>query len=170
LPLKKPPVWQNPWVVTWTQFLLNSYRQWTGNDLIDREGDEVMQSERLFVIPFVVVSHGTQPDPLLNYGNHCALTLWEMDWDGLRTTPSRLTAEPINQEERARMLREASQKGIITDYRGIRISRTGRRFSVEHAVVWNVLNGNGRHCGQAATFSTWKELPIESRGIPLCND
>ena len=64
------------------------------------------QSERLFFAPFVVVSHDSQSDPHLNYGNHRALALWEMDWEELRNTPSRLTAEPMNRAERARMRRE----------------------------------------------------------------
>ena len=32
---------------------------------------------------------------MLNYGNRAALTLWEMSWEELTRTPSRLTAEPV---------------------------------------------------------------------------
>ena len=162
--------WQTPTLLAWTQFLLNSYRHWTGKDLIDRSGTEIAQSERLFSAPFVVVSHDNRSDPHLNYGNQCALALWEMDWEELRNTPSRLTAEPMNQAERARMLDQAARRGIITDYRGIRISRTGRRFLVEQATVWNVLDEASTLCGQAAMFSTWTWLPIDKAGgDPLCN-
>ena len=45
---------------------------------------------------------------------------------------------------------------------GVRISRTGRRFLVEQAVVWNVLDGHGTRRGQAATFSRWTAL--DSKG------
>jgi len=153
-----------PPLLAWTQLLLNSYRYWTGKDLIDREGTPFVQSTRLFFVPFVVVSHDNQPDPHLNYGNQCALALWEMEWEDLQHTPSRLTAEPMNQAERAHMLQQAANQGIITDYRGIRIARSGRRFLVEHATVWNVLDQTSTPCGQAAMFSTWSPLPLNEPG------
>ncbi|HTU26422.1 MAG TPA: MEKHLA domain-containing protein, partial [Pirellulales bacterium] len=53
--------------------------------------------------------------------------------------------------------RTASQ-GFVDDYQGIRISSTGRRFRIEQAVVWNVLDVTGAKVGQAATFSRWRDL------------
>lgn len=123
--------------------------------MIDRAGTPEEQADRLYRAPAVVVSHGPQDDPLLNYANQVALDLWEMSWEELTRTPSRLTAEPVNRDERASMLAEASANGYIANYRGVRISKTGRRFLVEDAVVWNVLDGSGMHVGQAATFSRW---------------
>jgi hypothetical protein len=117
------------------------------------------QSEALFVAPFVVVSHGTEPDPILNYGNQAALDLWEMTWERLICMPSRQTAEPVNQEERARMLRQVEAQGYYDRYRGVRISATGRRFLVEEAIVWTVMDEQGLRLGQAATFSRWSRLP-----------
>ncbi len=49
-----------------------------------------------------------------------------------------LTAEPVNREERARMLAQAKTHGYISDYRGIRISSSSKRFLVEKATVWNI--------------------------------
>lgn len=112
----------------------------------------------LFHAPFVVVSHGPEADPILNYGNRAALDLWETTWEDLCRTPSRLTAEPINQEERARMLADVQARGYIADYRGVRISKTGKRFFVDQALVWNVIRGDGQRVGQAATFSQWKRV------------
>ncbi len=158
-------IWKQPFVVEWTQFLLDSYHHWLNHELIGRRGNPQEQSHQLFDSPFVVVSHGLQDDPILNYGNRAALALWETTWDELTRTPSRLTAEPLNQVERGRMLKRASQHGFIDDYRGIRISKTGKRFLVEGAIVWNVVDPNGRQLGQAATFSQWKFLdPISPLG------
>ena len=95
-------IWSNPVVVEWTQRLLNSYRHWTSRELIERIGEPEVQAYRLFQAPFVVVSHGAETDPVLNYGNQIALDLWEMRWDQLVQTPSRLTAEP-SQSGRTRM-------------------------------------------------------------------
>ena len=45
--------------------------------------------------------------------------------------------------------------GFVDDYQGIRISRTGKRFRIEQAIVWNLVDDQGRHAGQAATFDHW---------------
>ena len=151
-------IWKQPFVVEWTQWLLDSYHHWLNHELIARSGNAQEQSHQLFDSPFVVVSHGMQDDPILNYGNRAALALWETTWDKLTRTPSRLTAEPLSRVERAQMLQRASQHGFINDYRGIRISKTGKRFLVEGAIVWNVVDSHGRQLGQAATFSQWEFL------------
>ena len=72
--------------------------------------------------------------------------------------PSRLTAEPVHQSERARLLDTVASRGYIDDYRGIRISKSGRRFRIDNAIVWNVIDDTGSMRGQAAMFSTWKVL------------
>lgn len=150
---------QEPWntqgAILWVQLLLDSFRHWTGRELIDRTGDAETQARRLFAAPFVVVSHGTEADPILNYGNRMALELWETDWERLTRTPSRLTVEPGNRAERERMLARAATRGFIEDYSGIRITGSGRRFQVEQALVWNVVNRDRTMHGQAATFSRW---------------
>ncbi len=150
--------WRIPWVIEWSQFLLDSYARLLKQELISRAGTADEQAQRLFASPFVVASHGLQNDPILNYGNQIALDLWEMDWKQFTQTPSRLTAEPVNREERARMLEQAKINGFIRDYKGIRISGSGKRFLVEQATVWNIHKHDGTLLGQAATFSDWTFL------------
>ena len=144
--------------LTWVEWLLDSYALWLKWELVERTGSLDDQGERLFSAPVVVVSHVDSDDPILNYGNRRALELWEMTWAEFTATPSRLTAEPMNRTERARMLKQVAEHGFVTDYGGVRISRTGRRFLVEQATVWNVLDGQGAKRGQAATFSRWTPL------------
>ena len=143
--------------VAWCQLLLDSYQRWTGKSLIRRstaEGD----SATLFTAPFVVVSHGTEADPLLNYGNRTALDLWEMSPKQFLGTPSRKTAEPVHRDVRAELLRRTTDNGFIDDYSGIRISSTGRRFRIHQATVWNIVDANGNQVGQAAAFSNWTTI------------
>jgi len=147
--------WKTEPRVAWVALLLDSFRARVGRELIDRSGSAVQQAERLFHAPFIVVSHGTEADPVLNYGNQAALALWEMGQEEFLRTPSRRTAEPANQRERADMLHQAVTQGLIRNYSGIRISRTGRRFRVKDAIVWNVRDSQDRYVGQAATFSRW---------------
>lgn len=141
-----------------TAMLLDSYARWLGEELIERSGDARTDAERLFAAPRVVVAHGTQADPILCYGNRMALELWETDLDALLAMPSRLTAEPMHRDERARLLERTTRDGFVDDYRGIRISRTGRRFEIAQAIVWNLVDRAGNDAGQAATFSEWKRL------------
>lgn len=150
--------WSEPRIVEWSHRLLESYHYWIGQDLIDRAGDRTAQALRLFEAAIVVVSHGVEPDPILNYGNQGALHLWELSWEQFVQTPSRLTAEADDRTEREQMLMQARAKGYYNGYRGVRISSTGRRFLVEQAVIWNVIDLAGHRIGQAAAFSQWSCL------------
>ncbi len=152
------PPWMDPLIMQWSQCLLDSYRHWIGRELLERIGGPESQSRALYEWSAAVVSHGMQADPKLNYGNQVALDLWEMTWAQLVDTPSRLTAEPVNRVERELMLEQARARGYIDNYRGVRISGSGKRFLVENALVWNVLNPMGEQIGQAATFSRWTWL------------
>jgi hypothetical protein len=92
------------------------------------------------------------------YGNAAALALWEATWEELTRTPSRLTAEAPERSERERLLAAVARDGFIDDYAGVRISRSGRRFRIRQATVWNLLDERGERCGQAATFAAWELL------------
>ncbi len=143
------------------QHLLNSFRTLTGHDLIDRGPSIEIQAKNLFNANFVLVSHDTQLDPIFNYGNQTALDLWEFDWQSFIELPSRLSAEPLAQIHRDRLMLEVKNTGYIQNYRSIRISRTGKRFWVENATIWNVTDNQGNAIGQAATFSKWSPIAEE---------
>jgi MEKHLA domain len=151
-------IWQTDFVVAQTRILARSLKHWTGRELLPGKFPVVEFAEKIFHAPFVVVSHGTEADPVLNYGNAAALALWEMSWDELTRTPSRLTAEAPNREERARLLAAVAQRGYIDDYSGVRISKSGRRFRIVNATVWNLLTEDGQPCGQAAMFGECEYL------------
>lgn len=151
-------VWLEPEIVDWTQILLNSYSQLLGKELLNRSVTPEIQAQRLYEAPFVIVSHGTESDPVLNYGNKIALKLWEMDWQSFTVTPSRNTAEPMNQNARQQMLAQVQSKGFIQNYHGVRISRSGSRFAISNGTVWNLQDPMGQPCGQAATFDRWQFL------------
>ena len=146
-------IWQTEPIIAHTQILARSLKKWTGRELLAGKYSPAEQAEKVFHAPFVLVSHGTEADPVLNYGNAAALALWEMSWAELTRTPSRLTAEAPKREERARLLATVTQRGFIDDYSGIRISKTGRRFRIAQAAVWNLVSDTGQPAGQAAMFS-----------------
>jgi hypothetical protein len=84
--------------------------------------------------------------------------LFELSWEDFVHLPSRLSAEPVNQAERDRLLAEVTEKGYIDHYEGVRISSTGKRFLIKNAVVWNLMDKNQCHKGQAAWFDHWEYL------------
>lgn len=156
--MNKIEIWQQPEIINWTQILLNSYQQLLGQNLIEPTLSQEEQSKTLFFAPFVVLSHGTQSDPIYNYGNQIALELWERNWDELIKMPSRLSAEKVLREERQTLLDQANSQGFITNYQGIRISKTGKRYKINDVILWNLTDQNNQYCGQAATFSQWNLL------------
>jgi hypothetical protein len=72
--------------------------------------------------------------------------------------PSRFSAEAPLREERQALLDRVSRHGFIDDYAGVRIAADGRRFRIEAATVWNLVDPDGSVHGQAAAFSRWTDL------------
>jgi hypothetical protein len=173
---------EQPDIIDYSSRMLESFRRWTGNVILgepqarpgihltyDASGDmdsrivlrtpenDAALAHALYHAPFVLVSHGTEPDPIFRYANLAAQELWNITWDKFVTLPSRMSAEPDAQDERDRLLKRAEEHGYVDDYQGIRITSDGRRFKIRQCILWNVLDKNGRDkIGQAATFDTWE--------------
>ncbi len=153
------PSQENDFLGEHAQLLGTSYRHFLGKDLSVGQHSQKQFAQYLFHAPFAAVSHDTSADPIFNYGNLTALKLFEMDWAEFTQLPSRLSAEPVNQAERERLLAQVTKHGYIDNYQGVRISKTGKRFLIKNAVVWNLVDEQGGYCGQAACFGKWQDLP-----------
>lgn len=158
--LDKSQPWLQEELLQHIQLLLYSFHHWTGDDLLTIPDHQSLLeiANSLFNADFVIVSHGTQADPILNYGNQKALDLWKMDWQTFTTTPSRYTAEPMKREAREQVLAKVQSQGYISNYRGIRIASTGDRFYINDVILWNVIDKQGKLWGQAATFRDWEAI------------
>ncbi|AEG02862.1 MEKHLA domain-containing protein [Methylomonas methanica] len=137
--------------------LVDSYenllqRRFTENTDADTLG------QKLFTAEFALLSHNTDPDPLFNYANQKAMDLFELSWDELIGMPSRLSVEPENHQARERLMAKVTATGFVENYTGIRVSKTGRRFRIDNAVIWNLYGRQGEYQGQAAYFSDWVYL------------
>jgi len=146
----------NEFYLNHAKLLCSSYRHWMGCDLVEARDSAEELLRDLFYGNFALLSHGTGNDPIFNFGNQVALNLFEFSWEELTNLPSRKSAEAVNREQRAKLLDQVTAKGFISDYSGVRISATGKRFFVENAVVWNLLDDSGLYRGQAACFESWK--------------
>jgi hypothetical protein len=107
--------------------------------------------------PFCILAHNTDPDPRFVYANKTAQACFEYSWDELTSLPSRLSAEAPNREERQRLLNDVTRQGFASNYRGMRIAKSGRRFWIENATVWQLLGPDGKNYGQAAVLRGWHD-------------
>ena len=142
-PRKTPMLMPSPanhFQVDHAERLRRTYHALTGRHLLDPALPPIAAAEALFHAPFVVLSHDTAADPILNYGNLAALNLFAMPWAAFTAMPSRLTAEASNRAERERLLAEVTAHGYIDDYAGVRIAKNGTRFRIEQATVWNLID------------------------------
>lgn len=137
--------------------LLDSYRALMQRDLLHPASPSEI-GRTLYEAPMVVLAHDTAADPVFFYGNLAAQQLFEMNWDELVCLPSRFSAEPVAREERQRLLGLVARQGYIDNYAGIRIAKSGKRFRIEQATVWNLLGPSGLVVGQAAAFDRWVPL------------
>ena len=132
-----------------------SFGRLIGQPLAERSADPVLA---LWHAPRVIVAHGAEADPLFFFGNKAALARFETDIASFIGMPSRLSAEAPERAERQALLDEVTRNGFIANYAGVRISALGRRFRIEQAIVWNLVDEAGGIHGQAATFDRWTEL------------
>jgi PAS domain-containing protein len=108
--------------------------------------------------PFVLLAHDTSPDPVFIYANQAAQRRFEYSWDEFIGLPSRLSAEEPNRDERQAFMNEVRRRGFVDDYRGLRIAKSGHRFRIESATVWNLVDVNGDLHGQAACVARWTDI------------
>ncbi|MDE2319936.1 MAG: MEKHLA domain-containing protein [Rhodospirillales bacterium] len=115
--------------------------------------DEMFQASWLYHhAPFCVLAHNTQADPVFIYANRAAQQCFGYEWAEITRLPSRLSAEAPNRAERQRLLNAVTNTGFIENYRGLRIAKSGRRFWIENAIVWQLVDEAGKLHGQAAMF------------------
>lgn len=131
------------------ELIASSFERLVGRPLVAPSDDVVAA---LWHAPRAILAHGTEADPLFFFGNRYALDAFEYDLDQFLGTPSRYSAEAPLREERQALLDRVSRDGFIDDYSGIRITATGRRFRIEGAIVWTLIDAEGTRHGQAATF------------------
>ncbi|MGO1080743.1 MEKHLA domain-containing protein [Inquilinus sp. CA228] len=140
------------------RLLAGSHAQLVGAPLLPEEGDAAEQARWLYEgAPFCVLAHNIDADPRFVYANKAAQARFEYGWDEFVTLPSRLSAEAPDRAERQRLLDAVARDGFIGDYRGLRIAKSGRRFWIENATVWQLIDEAGALRGQAATFRDWRD-------------
>lgn len=135
------------------RLLVESYHRLTGKQLLEGVPVDIAAfREALWKAPRAIVAHGTEADPVFFYGNRLALQLFEMGFAEFTRLPSRLSAEPLAQEAREKLLAKVAQQGYVDSYSGMRIASSGKRFMITDCTVWNLADELGGYHGQAAVF------------------
>lgn len=150
-----PPPFDTPAMRDRLALIAASHMRLTGRHLV-LPGDD--PAAALWTARCAVVAHGTEADPVFFFGNRIALDLFEMTPEAFAALPSRLSAEPMLRDKRQALLERVARDGFIDDYSGVRVSATGRRFRIERATVWNLVDEAGAAHGQAAAFGRWVEV------------
>ncbi len=148
----------NDFLADYMSSILNSLKILKGVELCDSTLCMKEQAKQVFEAPYVLLAHNATTDPVFQYANKKGLEIFEMVWDEFTKLHSKYSAEPQNRQERERLLNDVLAKGYADNYTGIRISKTGKRFLIKSATVWNIIDDNHEKMGQAAVFSDYTYL------------
>ncbi|MFC0554153.1 MEKHLA domain-containing protein [Planotetraspora thailandica] len=149
------PMPTDDWFV---ELLHDSFQRVVGATFLPEGVDGPEASRWLYEnAPFALLAHDTSPDPVFVYANRTAQRCFEYGWDEFIGMPSRLSAEAPDREERRKFMEGVLRRGFVDDYRGLRIAKSGRRFWIEDAVVWNLVDAEGTLQGQAALLRRWTD-------------
>lgn len=149
----------DPTVIARCCLIAASFRRVLCRDLLPGLPDESSSiAHAIDAAPCAILAHDGSERPRFTYANATARGLWELDWERFIGMPSEQSAEPDQRGAREALLARARRDGFIDDYRGIRITASGRRFAIEDVILWNLVDDAGVSHGQAATFSRWTFL------------
>lgn len=152
------PAPDNDWQSSFVARIAASFGRATGGDLIAAAGLDPAEphfrniGRSAWDGNFALLTHDR--NAILTYGNRFTLDLWEMDWQTLVRTPSRLTAPEEDRAARAVIMAQVERDGFTSAYSGRRVSRTGRLFLIENATVWTMCDEKGAGFGTGAFFKS----------------
>jgi hypothetical protein len=152
-PFFEPPSAENGFHEAHALLMLRCLKELSGIDVLAEEkltGADL--GKKIFFGDFFLLSHQGGEGARLNYANAFVLDAWELGWEQMSGMPSSHTAREDRREAREELMRQVREKGYITNYSGIRMSRTGKEFWIREGVVWNLRDTSGGPYGQAAYF------------------
>jgi hypothetical protein len=140
------------------RLLIDSHLPLVGSPLLPPEWSDARAAYWLYEAESpCVIAHDGGADPFFIYANKAAQACFEYDWGEITLLRSRLSAEAPAREERERLLAEVRRRGFVADYRGLRVAKSGRRFWIARATVWELIDERGHRHGQAAAFNKWRD-------------
>lgn len=143
---------------TWfSELLVVSFATVTGAPMVPDSVADTEAAHWLYHAPFCLLAQDAAADPRFVYANLTAQRCFEYGWEEFTGLPSRLSAEEGNREQRQAFMETVLKRGHVSGYRGMRVARSGRRFWIEDATVWNLTDQDGVLQGQAALVPRWSD-------------
>lgn len=105
--------------------------------------------------PYSILAHNTDPDPHFVYANRFALSCFGYDPQEMIGMPSRFTAAEKDRADRQKLFDTMSRHGIVYDYAGPRVDKSGVPFTIYDGIIWQLYRPDRSVWGQAALF--WKD-------------
>ena len=152
------PSSENGYLKDYIHQITASLKKLANIEIVDFSLSLEEQAKQVFNADYVLLAHNGANEPVFNYANQTALSLFEMSWDEFTTMPSKYSAESDERGKRERFLAEVAEKGYSKNYSGIRISKTGKRFKIKNVMLWNVYDSENNRIGQAALFDEYAYL------------
>ena len=134
-------------LLTHLEIIKNSFTLLTSRDLPLGSNDNLITA--FDQCSFPIASHDNSSEPLFNYANRAALNLFKMTLKEMMGLPSKASALPVDQEERSLILEQVIKYGFIEHYQGKRVASDQSIFHIQDATVWNLLDHEKKHYGQA---------------------
>ena len=113
--------------------------------------EQLDQNER-----FGILSHGTQEDPIYNYGNQASLILFDQTLENLCKTPSRYSTVESLMDDREQLIQQINDAGYGTISDAVRTTTKGKLFVIQTIWIWHVYHPDGRRIGLAALYDRAK--------------
>lgn len=152
------PAKSSPLDPTFTSLLCASYLRLLGKPLVPDVWSEAHAGSWLYrAAPFALLAHDAGADPAFVYANIKAQRCFEYSWAEFSGLPSRLSAPSADREARDRLMAGVLRDGYFEGYRGLRESKSGRRFWIEDVTIWNLADADGAVHGQAALIRSWSD-------------
>lgn len=149
----------------WLRCVSDSLEQYYGKSLYDELSvsgpGAIHNNER-----YVVISHGTQDDPVYNYGNKAGLLFFGYPEHEFVQLPSRYSAPSgALRQDRSQIVQHVLDHGWTIIDEAIRQNKARESFRVRRILYFNVNDDDGKRIGQAATFDRELIEPF-SEGAP----
>lgn len=152
-------------IATHVELVDKSLRDLTGIGVSERMGLDLESPELYESIctntRYVLITHGTEADPIYNFGNNAALAAFFRSWESLVAMPSAqsVVLRSIDEEMRIILMKKVTDDGFVEGASGIRVRDDGAYIKLVDAIVWNCHDKSGAKIGQAAFFDR-KKCPI----------
>lgn len=136
-----------------------SLKRLTGRGIYDRIGVQPSSPKGIYNTVclnerFVLISHGTESNPIYNFGNVAALQAFARSWDDIKF-PSAESVVLRSQDEvlRKELMMKVTKNGFVEGASGIRVRGDGKFIKLVDAIVWNCYDmDDSTYVGQAAFF------------------